>query len=305
MKWSNGDTSWKTAIAIVTCALAGAHAQEQEATEHAHHAMHGMQPVPDKAQKDASAEAKPSNDAARESAGHVPPLPPAHPMGEMVGREMTDAMEMDDTASIATIRFDRLERADGDDGVAAAWKFAASVGGDFDKLLLRSEGERSRGEFERSDVEALWSLAVASYWDTQVGVRHDFGRGTDRTWAAFGVQGLAPYWFEVGATAYVGDAGRTALRLEVDYDLSLTQRLVLQPRVEVNAYGKSDPAAHIASGVSDAEAGLRLRYELRRELAPYIGIERSWLFGNSADFARSNGRPATDTRWVVGLRVWL
>ncbi len=217
---------------------------------------------------------------------------------------MTDAMEMDDKASIATVRFDRLERVDGDDGVATAWKFGATVGGDFDKLLVRSEGERTHGAFERSDAEALWSHAVASYWDTQVGVRHDFGRGADRTWAAFGVQGLAPYGFEIGATAYVGDAGRSALRFEMDYDLSLTQRLILQPRVELNAYGKSDPAAHVGSGLSDAEVGLRLRYEVRREIAPYVGLERSWLFGDGADFARGEGWSGADTKWVVGVRVW-
>jgi copper resistance protein B len=239
-----------------------------------------------------------------EPAINTPPPPPAHPMGEMTGREMTEAMEMDDAAAIAAIRFDRLERADGDDGVAAAWKFAASFGGDLDKLVLRSEGERSHGEFERSDAEALWSHAVASYWNAEVGVRHDFRRGADRTWAAFGVQGLAPYWFEVGATAYVGDAGRTALRFEIDYDLSLTQRLILQPRVELNAYSKSDRAAGVGSGFSDGELGLRLRYEVRRELAPYVGIERSLLFGGSADLARRDGRGPADTTWVAGLGIW-
>ena len=187
---------------------------------------------------------------------------------------MVDVMEMDDAATFAMLKFDRLERADSGDGVAIAWKFAAWVGGDFDKLLVRSEGEHAHGELEPSDAEVLWSHAVAPYWDTELGVRHDFGRGPNRTWAAFGVQGLAPYWFEVGATAYVGDAGRTALRLEVDYELSLTQRLILQPRFELNAYGKDDPAAYIGSGLSDAELGLRLRYEIRREFAPYVGVER-------------------------------
>jgi copper resistance protein B len=277
--------------------FASVRAQESYTHAHPHHA-------------DAQAQANPASEQAREedaqspSTDHVAPPPPQHPMEPMSGREMIGAMEMDDAASIATVRFDRLERVDGDDGVATAWKFTATVGGDFDKLFVRSEGERTHGAFERSDAEALWSHAVASYWDTQVGVRHDFGRGADRTWAAFGVQGLAPYGFEIGATAYVGDAGRSALRVEMDYDLSLTQRLILEPRVEVNAYGKSDPEAHVGSGFSDAAAGLRLRYEVRRELAPYVGLERSWLFGDAADFARGEGRSAADTKWVVGLRVW-
>jgi copper resistance protein B len=235
---------------------------------------------------------------------HVPPPPPEHPMGTMDARQMTDAMEMDDAASFAMPRFDRLERADGDNGVATAWKLAGTFGGDFDKLLIRSEGERARGEFERSDAEALWSHAVASYWDAQVGVRRDFGDGADRTWAAFGVQGLVPYWFEVGATVYVGDSGRGAFRGEVDYDLSLTQRLILQPRLELNVYGKGDPTARVGSGLSDAEMGLRLRYEVRREFAPYIGVERVWLLASTADLARDAGLIPSNTRWVVGLRIW-
>jgi copper resistance protein B len=280
----------------VALSLARAHAQESDA--HAH-----MQDTR-AAEAQTPAESDKPERAPQSATDHVPPPPPQHAMESMTGREMTDAMEMNDRALVTTLRFDRLERVDGDDGVAAAWKFAATAGGDFDKLLVRSEGERARGAFEHSDAEALWSHAAASYWDTQVGVRHDFGRGEDRTWAAFGVQGLAPYGFEIGATAYIGDAGRSALRFEMDYDLSLTQRLILQPRVEVNAYGKADPAAHIGSGLSDAVLGLRLRYEVRREIAPYVGLERSWLFGDGADFARGEGWGVADTKWVVGLRVW-
>lgn len=276
-------------------ALANARAQESGAHEHKHHAPGHAHAASEKATQD---------DAQPASTDHVASPPPEHPMEPMSDRAMIDAMEMDDAASTAMVRFDRLEYVDGDDGAAAAWKFSASVGGDFDKFVVRSEGEHAHGEFERADAEAMWSHAIASYWDTQVGVRRDFGRGADRTWAAFGVQGLAPYWFEVGATAYVGDAGRTALRLEMDYDISLTQRLILQPRVELNAYGETDRAARVGAGLSDAELGLRLRYEVRRELAPYVGIERSWLFGGTQDFARSDGLAAADTKWVVGLRVW-
>ena len=155
-----------------------------------------------------------------------------------------------------------------------------------------------------ADAEFLWDHAAAAFWDTTLGVRQDFGQGAHRTWAAFGVQGLAPYWFEVAATAYVGDAGRTALRIEADYELSLTQRLILQPRFELNAYGKDDPAARIGSGISDAEFGLRLRYEIRREFAPYVGVERVQRLGRTADFANAEGIPDGETRWVVGLRFW-
>jgi copper resistance protein B len=242
--------------------------------------------------------------ATEAKADHVPPPAPEHPMPAMDAQAMRSAMAMDDSAPIATIRADRLELADGGDGVAAAWKVAASFGDDFDKLLLRSEGERADGHTERADAEVLWDHAIAAFWDAELGLRQDFGRGAHRTWAAIGVQGLAPYGFEIGTTAYAGAGGRTALRFEVDYELLLTQRLVLEPRVELNAYGKDDPASRVGAGLSDAAFGLRLRYEIRREFAPYIGIERSEAFGRSADFARTDDRDVRDTRWVIGLRVW-
>jgi copper resistance protein B len=235
---------------------------------------------------------------------HVPPPAPEHPMPAMDARTMRSAMAMDDSAPIATIRADRLELADGGDGVAAAWKVAASFGGDFDKLLLRSEGEHADGHTERADAEVLWDHAIAAFWDAELGLRQDFGRGAHRTWAAIGLQGLAPYGFEIGATAYVGAGERTALRFEVDYELLLTQRLILEPRIELNAYGKDDRSSLVGAGLSDAAFGLRLRYEIRREFAPYVGIERSQAFGRSADFARTDDRDVRDTRWIIGLRVW-
>ena len=244
------------------------------------------------------------NASGSRSSGHIAPPPPREPMEPMDAHEMTRVMEMDDSAPFAMLKLDRFERDEGDNSAATAWKLAAWIGGDFDKVLLRSEGEHTRGEIDHADAEVLWDHAVASFWDTQVGVRHDFGVAPDRNWAAFGVQGLAPYWFDIEATAYAGDAGRTALRIEVDYDVSLTQRLILQPRVELNAYGKTDPAARIGSGLSDVEVGLRLRYEIRREIAPYIGIERVRRFGATASFVESDGMDAGDTRWVVGVRVW-
>jgi copper resistance protein B len=163
-------------------------------------------------------------------------------------------------------------------------------------------------------IEAFWDHAFASYWDWQIGVRHDFGRpfsaihglqGTrapaQRGWAAFGVQGLAPYWFEIEATAYVGDSGRTALRFRAEYELLLTQRLVLQPEFETNVYGKRDPDRGIDSGVNDATFGLRLRYEIRREIAPYVGVVWKHRFGD-ADLVA--GRSVSETQLVAGLRLW-
>jgi len=242
--------------------------------------------------------------SASQQTDHVAPPPPNQAMGPMDAQEMTRVMEMDDAAPLAMLKLDRLEYGDGEGDAATSWKLTAWAGGDFDKVLLRSEGEHSRGTFDHADAEVLWDHAIASFWDTQLGVRHDFGVGPDRNWAAFGVQGLAPYWFNVEATAYIGDAGRTALRLEVDYDLSLTQRLILQPRLELNAYGKADPEAHIGAGLSDAEIGLRLRYEIRREIAPYVGIEHVRRYGATASLVENDGMDAGETRWVAGIRIW-
>lgn len=297
-------------------AAPGAHADHGSAAVqdgHAAHSMpqgdHGaMQHAGHEAMQhgDAEGSAMPahadrSSEAERPPPDHVAPPPPQHVMGDMSAAEMVEVMGMDDRATVALFALDRLEAAKAG---AQTWSAQVRIGGDFDKLHLRSEGERRDGRLEHADAELLWSHAIAPFWDTQLGVRRDFGQGPDRTWAAFGVQGLAPYWFELSATAYVGEQGRTALRLEADYDVLLTQRLVLQPRVELNAYGKDDLAAHLGSGLSDASAGLRLRYEIRREFAPYVGVEWTRRFGTTADFARAHGEDVNDVQWVVGVRAW-
>lgn len=137
-----------------------------------------------------------------------------------------------------------------------------------------------------------------------MGLRQNSGVGPDRSWLAFGVQGLAPYWFEVDATAYVGDGGRTALRLGAECELLVTQRLILQPRVEADLYGKGDPARDIGKGLSDLTAGVRIRYEFSRQFAPYVGVEWANRFGETADLARAAGEPTRNTRCVAGVRLW-
>jgi copper resistance protein B len=199
---------------------------------------------------------------------------------------------------------DQLEAFHGRNGNGQSWEAEGWYGNDADKLWLRSEGERSRGKLEDGSVEAFWNRNVATFWSTQLGVRHDFGEGPTRNWAAFGVQGLAPYWFELEATAYVGSSGRTAARLRADYELLFTQRLILQPELEANLHGRSDPARGIGSGLTDAKLGLRLRYEIRREFAPYIGVVWTRRFGATADFARADHQAAFDRQWVAGVRIW-
>jgi len=235
---------------------------------------------------------------------HVAPPPPHHEMGAMTAAQMTDVMGMDDDASFGLFTLDRFERVKTDDGYATAWNAEGWYGHDFDKVWFKSEGRYSQGALDDADAQLLWSHAIAPYWDTQLGARRDFGRGPDRTWAAFGVQGLAPYWFELGVTAFVGQQNRTALRVESSYDMLLTQRWIVQSRFELNAYGKSDPMRGIAAGVSDAEFGLRLRYEIRREFAPYVGVEWHRRFGSRASVFDTGDERAFDTQAVAGLRLW-
>ena len=213
-------------------------------------------------------------------------------------------LRLSDEHSFGALRVDRLERVTTRDGNATAYDAQAWFGRDYDRLVLKAEGDAARGKLQDARTEVLWGHAVATFWDTQLGVRYDSGVGPERGWLAFGIQGLAPYWFEVDATAYVGNGGRTALRLGAEYELLLTQKLILQPRIEVNVYGRRDEARDIGSGLSDGAAGLRLRYEITRQVAPYVGVEWAGKFGESADFARAAGEKRSETRWVAGVRFW-
>lgn len=221
-----------------------------------------------------------------------------------VGYVPMTGMDMADDALLGMLLVDRLEAFHDQRANGQAWEAEGWYGGDFDKLWIRSEGERSRGRLAEGDLEALWNHAVAAYWGTQLGVRHDLARGPERDWAAFGISGLAPYWFEVEATAYAGTGGRTAARLRVQYEMLFTQRLVLQPEFETNVYGRADPARRLGSGLSDASFGLRLRYEIRRDFAPYVGVAWRRTFGGTADLRRAAGDSMMDRRIVAGLRFW-
>lgn len=234
---------------------------------------------------------------------HVPPPPPQHEMGDMSAEAMTEMMDMDDTAGFGMVLFDQLEWRDRDAGSALAWDGRAWYGNDYDKALLKSAGERIDGDYEGS-AELLWDRVISRWWSLQAGVAHDFGEGPLRTWAAVGVQGLAPYWFEVEALLYVGEQGRTAANFSAEYEMFLTQRLVLQPKLEVNLHGKDDEANGMGSGLSNTELGLRLRYEIRREFAPYVGVVWARLFGDTADLARDHGADDNEVQFVAGVRMW-
>lgn len=199
---------------------------------------------------------------------------------------------------------DRLEAWNADPGTGMEWEGQAWFGTDLNRLWLRSEGERSGGTTEAADLEVLYGRSIARWWDVVAGVRHDFKPGASQDFAAIGIIGLAPQKFEVEATAYIGERGQTAARFEAEYDLLLTNRLILQPLVETNLYGKDDPQRGIGSGLGTIEAGFRLRYEFIREFAPYIGIVRERAFGGTADLRRGAGEDVDDTRLVAGIRIW-
>lgn len=263
------------------------------------HSAHHM-PMPD---PHAQHSAAPADQPTESEARHVPPDPPQHLMRDMSEQEMTELMDMDDTSAFGMVRFDQLEWRKIDNVDALGWDAQAWYGNDYDKVWIKTEGERLRGEVEVSS-ELLWDRVFARWWNVQAGVRHDVGEGPSRTWAAFGIHGVAPYRFEVEATAYVGEQGRTALRFSGDYEGLLTQRLILQPKLEFNLYGKDDAANGIGAGVSDSEFGVRLRYEFRREVAPYVGLAWIRSYGNTADLARAAGRDTSEMQWLAGIRFW-
>lgn len=213
-------------------------------------------------------------------------------------------LHMHGSAPFGMLLIDQLEAFHGRDANGQSWEAEGWYGNDENKLWIRTEGERSRGKLEDGDLEAFWNHNVTTFWSTQLGVRQELGEGPNRTWAAFGVQGLAPYWFEVEATGYVGASGRTSGRLRADYEILFTQRLILQPEAEINLYGKNDPQRRIGSGVSDIQFGLRLRYEIRRQFAPYIGVNWVRRIGTTADYARQDHQPVLDRQIVAGVRIW-
>lgn len=236
--------------------------------------------------------------------GNAPPDARSPDYSDGYGYGSMRGMDMHGDAPHAMLLLDQLEYAHSSQGNGAFLDGEAWVGTDKNRLWLKAEGERSGGKLQELRTEALWDHPIVTYWSTQLGVRHDFGEGPGRTWAAFGVQGLAPYWFETEAFVYIGDNGRTAARVQFEYEELLTQRLILQPKLEVNLYGRNDPQRSIGSGLSDAEVGVRLRYEIRREVAPYIGIVYRQRYGRTADFGRAQGESADDLQFVAGLHVW-
>lgn len=212
-------------------------------------------------------------------------------------------LKLADEHAFWSVLGDRLEYRE--DSESTVYDVQTWYGTTYDRFVIKAEGDIADGTLEESSTDLLWGHAFNAFFDTQLGVRLDqFNEGKDRQWLAFGVQGLAPYWFEVDVTAYVGDDGRTALSAEAEYELLLTQRLILQPRAELNLYGKDDADNGLGSGLSDLAVGLRLRYEFSRQFAPYIGVEWTDTYGDTADYRRAVGQDTSGTQFVAGLRFW-
>lgn len=278
------------ALALATATTAG----QAAAQDHSGHAGHGGH----------QEQARP--------AGHAPPAasPAATPVAALTDAdraaafpEVAHAMEHGDGVN-SYLLLNRLEAWDAGHGSGQGWEAEGWVGTDLDRLWLRSEGERGGGSTEAADLELLYGRSVSPWWDVVAGLRHDFAPGDSQAWVAFGVQGLAPYMFEVALTGYVGGSGRTALEAEIEYELLLTNRLVLQPTLEATAHGQDDAARGVGAGLSSVEAGLRLRYEFHRQFAPYVGVVHERAFGDSAELRAAAGHAPRDTRIVAGIRIW-
>ena len=185
------------------------------------------------------------------------------------------------------------------------WDGEAWIGGDINRLTLKSEGEGTFGKpLEAAEVQALYSRALDPYWNLQAGVRYDFKPNPSRTYATVGIEGLAPYWFDVEGALFLSDKGDVLGRAEAWYDERVTQFFVLQPRVEANFAAQDVRRDGIGSGLTDLELGLRLRYEKSREFAPYIGVSWERQFGDTARFTRARGDDTGGFSFVAGVRTW-
>lgn len=221
-------------------------------------------------------------------AQHDTPMPPA----------------MDNTIFAHAI-LDQFEGRIGAGQNAFRWEGQGWIGTDYEKLWLKSEGfARGKGGVDDGRHEILFDRAISTYADLQAGIRNDWDSGTGRSWAAVGVQGLAPLFFDYEVTGYLSDSGHAAVRFAASYDLLITQRLILQPEVEMNLYSKADRGRRVGAGLSDIDAGLRLRYEISRKFAPYIGVAYVGRMGQTARLAAQDGDAATAVQFVFGIRSW-
>lgn len=210
---------------------------------------------------------------------------------------------MEDDPLLYMLKADQLEVRDADEGSVTVWEGHFWVGKDVNKLWLKTEGEHSDEGTEGAEIQLLYSRAIDPNWDLQLGIRHDAEPEPSRDWLAIGFQGLAPFFVEIDTALFISEDEQVNLRFEGEYEFMLTQKWVLSPEVEVNWLGDDDELG-IGAGFSDIEAGIRLRYEIRREFAPYIGLNYERLLGDSEDIAEAEGEDSSKTELVAGFRFW-
>ena len=213
------------------------------------------------------------------------------------------AMAEDDPL-LYLFKADQLELRDGDEEKLAVFEGHFWAGKDLHKLWIKAEVEADKDETEGSEWQLLYSRAIDPNWDLQVGLRADVDPEPERNWLAVGFYGVAPYWFEIDTALFIEEDEQVNLRFAAEYELMLTQKWVLAPEVEINWYAEDDDELAIRAGLGDVEAGIRLRYEIRREFAPYIGVNYEGLLGDTRDLADDNGEESSDTQLVAGLRFW-
>ncbi len=256
-----------------------------------------------------------SHGATEQAAGDATaPLPPTdHAADRIFGpaamapsRALVQSEHGGGKASLMALNIAEYQIVNGKDGFR--WDGEFWSGGDSNRLVIKSEGEgeitRGKLSVETAEVQALFSLALDPYWNLQTGIRHDIKPDPSRTYVVLGVEGVAPYWLETEAVIFLSNKGEVLGRIEATYDQRITQRLILQPRVEINLSAQDVPQTRIGAGIVNAEFGLRLRYELSREFAPYIGLSQERRMGRTADYARADGEDVSSTSFVIGLRTW-
>ena len=217
------------------------------------------------------------------------------------------ALKASHGSQVATlIMAERLEFQSNGGDALTLWEAQGWVGGDIQKLWFKTEGDYAtdEGDLEEAELQALYSRAISPFWDIQAGIRHDIKPSPSRTYAVVGAQGLAPYWFEVDGALFLSNKGDLSARLEVEYEIRLTQRAMLQPRIELNAAFSDDSEVGVGSGLATAVAGLRLRYEVAREFAPYVGVSWRHAFGDTADYQIAEGSDVHRFSWIAGVRFW-
>lgn len=244
--------------------------------------------------------------------GNAPaPAPPADWYAERIftRQEMESAREKMMKASgginVHYVAFDLAEYVVHKHKDSYRWDGEAWFGGDISRFVFKHEGEGEfRGPLGDMELLGLYSRAISPYWNLQAGIRYDVKPDPSRSHAVIGIEGLAPYWFEVTAAVFLSSKGEVRGRIEGFYDQRITQRLILQPRLEANLSAQAIPELGVGAGLSNLELGVRLRYEIKREFAPYIGFEWTRQFGETARFARASGVQVSDPHLVMGVRVW-